>query len=250
MGVMTEKNKIDNELKNSTKRVDNKRRAFSKAGIILPVALTLTNKTALGSVYQCTISGMQSGNLSNQTEEIDCGVGYSPGGIGENACKAGNQDGNINQWLLARLVPFDIGGSEVNEDQYVRHFVKQSGVFRTQVAFDYSVSPPEGIELSGCEWGDVYSAISGYSGSQVATKFSDIFPCSTDDRTLHQKLISDTGGLDFQAISAYWNAAYHAYTGAFGPVYDGITPAYIASVYCSSDYTDAQKQRFFEMIHH
>ncbi|NOR68272.1 MAG: hypothetical protein GQ532_01010 [Methylomarinum sp.] len=60
---------------NNEKGVDEKRRSFSKAGIVAPVILSLSSKPVLAN--HCSVSGMMSGNVSNPHDKI-CG-GCTPG---------------------------------------------------------------------------------------------------------------------------------------------------------------------------
>ena len=90
--------------------VNKPRRRFAKVGVVAPVIMTLTSKVALGGTYQCTISGVQSGNTSNHSADmLQCGVGFSPGGWWSNADKTdGSPDGCLAQWLQACVNPFTL----------------------------------------------------------------------------------------------------------------------------------------------
>ncbi|MCQ8117674.1 MULTISPECIES: hypothetical protein [Methylomonas] len=84
--------------------LDKSRRTFAKTGVIAPVLMTLTSKTALGSVYQCTISGVQSGNVSNHSEDMSvCKTGKSPTDWLANVDTTTAP--NYVQWIAAGVCP-------------------------------------------------------------------------------------------------------------------------------------------------
>ncbi|QPK63300.1 hypothetical protein IVG45_21270 [Methylomonas sp. LL1] len=221
------------ESRNSNLAVDKSRRSFSKAGVVAPVIMTLTSKTALGGVYQCTISGIQSGNQSSHPGDYDCGVGFSPGGWRQNAVKTGNQDGNLNQWCLASVNPFTIRRIRIN------------GSYVKQVSY-------KGEWKSGGDWTEIYNTIKTKFGSgALATTFQFIFGSSSfGDTSMWDMLDKYDGSLEFHAIADYLNAALNQATGAFNPVYEDITPAYIVSIYNSTTLSATQKKEYFELIHH
>lgn len=141
------------------------RRAFTKAGVSVPVVMTLTSKTALGGIYECSISGKLSGNTSNEaTSPPSCGVGFSPGGWKENAIKTVNQDGNINHWCLAGVNPFSIRTSSGAPE------IRYLGVWKP------AVDASRGLKLK-----TVYDKILAKFGAGAeATKFSSIFGGSAE----------------------------------------------------------------------
>ena len=58
---------------------DLSRRKFAKIGLVsAPVIMTLSSRSAFGAGYNCTISGLLSGNLSNATAPGSC-LGLTPG---------------------------------------------------------------------------------------------------------------------------------------------------------------------------
>jgi len=68
---------LDNTNNNSS--IDKSRRKFAKAGIAgLPVIMTVANRPVWAS-FECTASGMQSGNLSAHPELVDCIAACSHG---------------------------------------------------------------------------------------------------------------------------------------------------------------------------
>lgn len=210
--------------------IDKSRRSFSKAGVVAPVIMTLTSKVALGDGYYCTISGMQSGNMSSHTGGYQCGVGFSPGGWWQNATKTGNQDGNLNQWCSAGVTPFTIQKVKINN------------VWVKQVWYQNSWK-------SGNSWTTIYNKIFGAFGANAqATTFKSVFGGS-DARSLWDVLDTSNGSLEWHAIADYLNAKLNQVTGQFNPAYQDITPAYIIGVYNSS-LSDAEKKAYFELIHH
>ncbi|CAG1020192.1 hypothetical protein MTYM_00119 [Methylococcales bacterium] len=221
------------ESRNSNLAVDKSRRSFSKAGVVAPVIMTLTSKTALGGVYQCTISGIQSGNQSSHPGEYDCHVGISPGGWWQNATKTSNADGNLNQWCLAGVNPFTIRRKRIN------------GSYVNQVSY-------QGSWKSGGEWATIYTKIFDTFGAGAqATTFQSIFgSASFGTKSMWDMLDQYNGSLEWHAIADYLNAALNQATGAFNPVYEDITPAYIVSIYNSTTLSAAQKKNYFELIHH
>jgi len=70
VGQMNENNEINEELDSTEKMVDKKRRSVTKAGIVVPVVLTLASKGGLGVTWdgRCSISGNMSGNASHPDE--------------------------------------------------------------------------------------------------------------------------------------------------------------------------------------
>jgi len=76
---MNENNEVNKELQEPEKRVNKKRRSFTKAGVVAPVVLTLANRPAWGAVSLCTVSGFQSvaaaggrDNYSGEVSEEQC----------------------------------------------------------------------------------------------------------------------------------------------------------------------------------
>ncbi len=68
-----------NESQNAGATVNKARRSFAKAGVIAPVIMSLTSKTALGATpYLCTLSGQLSGNQSSTRVTGSCPTG-TPG---------------------------------------------------------------------------------------------------------------------------------------------------------------------------
>ncbi|MDT4290608.1 hypothetical protein RO575_13665 [Methylomonas sp. MO1] len=117
MNRIDEKKRTAEESQNVGRSLDKSRRSFAKAGVIAPVLMTLTSKTALGSVYQCTISGVQSGNVSSHSEDMSvCRAGHTAlawrGNV--DTIDVNTQSGthpNINDWIAARINPFLVNKS-------------------------------------------------------------------------------------------------------------------------------------------
>lgn len=257
--------------------IDKSRRSFAKTGFVAPVIMSLGSKTALGSVYQCTISGMQSGNQSSHPGTYNCGVGISPGGWKQNAEKCGNSDGNINQWILAGVNPFSIT-TKIERTEVTYTCELRSGKYNvtpvTKIYIDsVLISTEEGNtrrNQDSCpapttssvtkkyiiqngqyqENSCVYDAIKAAFGVNAqATTFASIFGGSGSS-TLWEVLYNNPGSLEFHAIADYLNAGLNKATGQFNPVYDGITPQYIVKVYNDPSLTSAQKKAYFELLHH
>lgn len=222
-----ENNKVveANESQNANQTVDKSRRSFAKVGVVAPVIMTLTSKTALGSVYQCSISGVQSGNTSSHASApADCsaGAGFSPGGWWQNASKSGNSDGNINQWCSAGINPFSIKFAAISPSTVKVKQILVSGVWKLAVN-----------ENGGDKWLDVYAAIkSKFGAGAIATSFQSIFGGGSSV-SLWDMLDQNNGSLEWHAIADYLNALLFASGNApaFASVYGGITPDDIVGLY-------------------
>lgn len=211
-------------------KIDTSRRSLTKAGVLAPVIMTLASKTALGESYYCTISGMQSGNMSSHTGGYTCAVGFSPGGWWENAKKTKNQDGNLNQWCLAGVNPFSI-----DMDGTTKRVLYQ-GV-------------PRFGKDSTANWEKIHIKIADtFNANASATTFNSVFG-GPDSRSLWDVLDNANGSLEWHAIADYLNAKLNEATGQFNLVYEDITPEYIVSIY-NSALSDADKKAYFELIHH
>ncbi len=112
MNKIDEQRSASEESQNVGMPRDRSRRSFAKAGVIAPVLMTLTSKTALGSVYQCTISGVQSGNVSSHAGDMSvCKAGYRAsiwrGNVDTvNVTTQSSTRPNINDWITAGVNPF------------------------------------------------------------------------------------------------------------------------------------------------
>ncbi len=202
------------EKRNNVSKIDQKRRMISRAGMVTPLIMSLVNKTALGQTpYHCTVSGAQSGNVSSHPDtSADCGVGFSPGAWKQNASRkqqsGGGPDGNIQHWLAAGVVPFDIRIANGEKQIY------KNGTWKKKPA--------------------IYDAIDNSGLGTMATLFSSIFGGSSTD-SVWQVLKDNPGSFEFHAIADYLNAKLNQATGEFSPVYDGIDPADIVALYQNSD---------------
>lgn len=109
------------ESQNPEQTVDKSRRALTKAGGIAPIVMTLASKTALGAAYQCSISGMQSGNASSHATDVSvCRAGYSVDQWAGVDSASSNPD--INDWIAAGINPFRV------EKKGSNYFYQKSGV--------------------------------------------------------------------------------------------------------------------------
>lgn len=126
------------------------RRKFAKLGALsVPLALSLSSKTALGANYSCTVSGTMSGNLSHPGFAAPC-YGLTPGYWGGNNphmvwptipdqyYQAGFSPSN---YTTQQAIPFHaiFGGS-----LFMETFINNEGVSETRSLTLYQV-----IELHG-----------------------------------------------------------------------------------------------------
>lgn len=223
------------ESQNANQTVDKSRRSFAKVGAAVPVIMTLASKSALGeSPYHCTQSGIQSGNQSSRIGTgVDCHQGFSPGAW---KTPADSGDGSLDQWLKAGCNPFTIN---LSEPKCV------SAIFQGNTATKICDSNKTFGNLTAKS---AYYKIKG-KGFTTATTFNAIFGGS-DNRSLHDILMTEEGSLEFHAIADYLNAAQPKPNNLFGSVYDDITPSYIVNVYNSSSLSTQQKKDYFILIHH
>lgn len=216
--MSTKNNKVvkPDEDQNASQTVDRSRRSFAKVGAVAPVIMTLTSKTALGSVYQCSISGVHSGNTSSHSSNTSvCGVGISPGGWWQNAHKLkGDPNGGLDDWLCAGVNPFSI-------------------------KLDLGVKQIQLNKVWTAGYDAVYDEIILHSSfSSTSTSFSSLFGSAPGGGavSMHDVLYLHQGGggtLEFHAVAGYLNAAAYA-NGCkpeFETVYSGITPQDIVGLY-------------------
>jgi len=193
----------------SQPRIDHSRRSFAKVGAIAPVIMTLTSKTALGAYYQCTISGLQSGNLSSHPGANDltvCQTGSSPAEWA-NVDSADNSSGstdfpNIRNWITANLNPFRV------ERQGNSYYIAKSASCNTPVIGN-ALAMAEAVfgAFTSTNGGNGTSAC-GFSGSFSyieASPFSSIFTGGTSEG-IGKVLLA--GGVDADAAAAYLNAKF------------------------------------------
>lgn len=212
-------NKVDqpNESPNASQAVDKSKRSFAKMGVVAPVIMTLTSKSALGSSYACTVSGAQSGNHSgNHVTDVVCAVGFSPGAWKTPGLNSG--DGNLSQWKTAVGCPFTINPSNPNT------------VYAT---FTQGGSPqwqPLGATLNGIQALGYYRQIKILWGSTTVPAVAVTGFSST--QSLHEILMSNDD-LRKHAVSAYLNAQLYHNGGAsaFASVYGTITGGDIINLY-------------------
>lgn len=70
--------KSDDKLEENRQGIDLGRRGIAKAGVVAPVLMTLSSKSAFGLGRECTPSNLASGNLSSPVDYDTCG-GCTPG---------------------------------------------------------------------------------------------------------------------------------------------------------------------------
>lgn len=239
--------------------------------------------------YHCTVSGQQSGNHSgNHDFTTPCNVGFSPGawmtplsGNGQGSLdqwlKAGAVPFEIllldqKTTITCQTMPNRPNRSiktttieiKVNNNWYTLSVQVESNIRNCTatganpiiVSKKYYIDPyktnPVTKDISGLEHyfqsDTVYDQINNSGLGTSPTEFSLIFGGSSTD-SLYDILNKDNGSLDWHAIADWLNAGLNAKTGAFSPVYDDISQAYIVSVYQSSMSID-DKKNYFILIHH
>jgi len=115
---MKENNELKEELNQPATRVDIKRRSFSKAGLSVPVIMTLASQPVLG---RPCLSNIISGNLSDP-DRGECTLGNSPGGWG-----AFNNGRTRDGVLFQHVVTTSSSNSEVTIDARAKWFTYESG---------------------------------------------------------------------------------------------------------------------------
>ena len=223
------------ESQNTTQTVDKSRRSFARMGAVAPIIMTLASKTALGETpYNCTASGIQSGNQSSHPGVVICGLGFSPGAW---KTPGASGDGSLDQWSAANCSPYKISQAKPNAVE---------GVFSTNAAETVKVNTEK--TFGNLKAQDAFKLLLSKQGYVDATTFNSIFQ-GTNNQTLHEILMNDTGSLEFHVVADYLNAKLHEATGAFSPVYDNITPAYIVNVYNDKKLSVDQKKNYFISLH-
>lgn len=229
-------NKVDlsEENKNASQAVDKSKRSFTKAGVAAPIIMTLASNTALGSTLHCSMSGAQSGNASSTVSTPPkCAAGFSPGGWWKNACKTGNQDGNLNHWCKTGLTPYSIKTTTTGSSK--NRITTKSVIYKT-VPMNTTSTPSSCTDLPGCTtWADIFTTITGYK-LQTAIPFSLIFgsiPLSGIDGPLWDVLNQKSGTLEWHAICDYLNAKLYATGNAptFASIYSGVSASDIVGLY-------------------
>ncbi|TCV79246.1 MULTISPECIES: hypothetical protein [Methylomonas] len=205
MNKIDERRHTAEESQNAGRSLDKSRRSFAKAGVIAPVLMTLTSKTALGSVYQCTISGVQSGNVSSHSEDMSaCKTGKSPIVWRDNLVTSTAP--NYTQWIAAGVCP-------------VRVERKSNGTLSYKKGDLPCITPPVSsvaetmcnaiLGVNNFSGGTSTSGLCLTNGSvtyKVPTTFTSIFdPSPSSDPTTFWDLLSLTG-LKTNACVAYLNA--------------------------------------------
>ncbi|MEI8570897.1 hypothetical protein J0667_02930 [Methylomonas sp. WH-1] len=223
MNRIDEQKRTAEESQNVGRSLDKSRRSFAKAGVIAPVLMTLTSKTALGSVYQCTISGVQSGNVSSHSEDMSvCRAGTSPSVWLSNVDTA--TDPNYLKWIAARVCPFRVERKSNGALYYKKgtntpiNPVPPSPAASMCTAILAESSFSGGTSSTGSQCG-----ISGSYTYKNATTFASIFdPTSLSDTTTFWDALSGTG-VKRDACVAYLNASA-------GSIQD-VSPAEVIKLY-------------------
>lgn len=219
-------NKIDEQsaIKKSQavgKPLDKSRRSFAKSGVVAPVLMTLASKTALGSVYQCTISGMQSGNASSHSEDMSvCKTGLSPNVWLNNVDTATTP--NYVQWIAAGVCP-------------VRVEKKSNGTLYYKKGISACITPASGtvaatmcnaiLSTSSFTGGSSTNGdcVSGSYDYKNATTFASIFdPTNLSDPLTFWDALSGSG-VKRDACVAYLNASAQIIT--------DVSPAEVIKLY-------------------
>ena len=195
MNMETKKSDNLQESQKPKQRVDRSRRSFAKTGLIAPVLMSLSSKTALGSVYQCSISGAQSGNQSSHGPKSPsaCAFGISPANWAANAGSSTTLSGGLTDWLagtgVTGIIPFSINTSNQS--------VSYNGTPH------FFTSPANGTWQS---WQAIYTAINTSGLGTSATAFNSIFGGSIT-ATFFDLFTNSSTTLEANAAAAYLNAA-------------------------------------------
>ncbi|MGZ0078561.1 hypothetical protein [Methylomonas sp. YC3] len=200
MNRIDEQKRTAEESQHVAKPLDKSRRSFAKAGVIAPVLMTLTSKTALGSVYQCTISGVQSGNVSSHSEDMSvCRAGHTAlawrGNV--DTVDVNTQYGthpNINDWISARVNPFQVkkswsGNSTSNLTyKYYKYTSESAGSLVTAT----SSAQIKMCELIVANFPKTSTTTGGGTTTETydATTFSSVFGSTAAATTFFQTLFS------------------------------------------------------------
>lgn len=218
------------ENQNFERTVNKSRRSFSKAGMVAPVIMTLASKSALGSTYQCTISGAQSGNTSTHPDAGDvsqCAAGFSPVEWKDNASSKSAANGNIDQWCQAGIKPYAIKTA----NKPGKPSVQQVNILNPKDNKTYIWI--EAKNENGKSWKDVFDSINSAFGNPVtATTFDKVFLGSDIKTPILEVLLNNQTSLEAHAIADYLNAALCLNTNSyFLEVYKNIHPSDIVNLY-------------------
>lgn len=208
----------------NSQTIDKVRRSFSRAGVFAPVLLTLNSKTALGSTYQCVISGMQSGNVSGQSEDMTvCASGYTADdwlGVDNASTNTGNaaavypNSPNIINCINAGFIPFRVLKRQQGNNSISYQYEKNSSCpFNTTLTANqiamcskiFSTYSALAENLSAADCG--LSLPSGNNSSLksiAATTFESVFVGSGVIGSIWDKLAGS--GLEYHASVNYLNA--------------------------------------------
>ncbi len=189
------------ESKKSAQVINSTRRSFAKVGVLAPVVMTLTSKTVLGANYQCTISGAQSGNTSQNSEDMTaCRRGYlASEWAGSATLTTGN--GNITDWHTSQVLPYKIRRKNSPDFVYEydlngdNNWISADSALSAVLAQFYLLNLPYMV---------VDISITPYEILN-ATTFVDIFG-NGDAVAVHNKLLSSNTDLSYDASVDYLNA--------------------------------------------
>jgi hypothetical protein len=218
---------------NIERMINKSRRSFARAGVVAPIIMTLASKSALGSTYQCTISGAQSGNTSSHPEASDlseCNIGGSPLEYLDGASiTTSSTTGNVTQWCEAGINPFSIKtgripGSQGNNNPQIQ-ILNPNG--------NGSFVWIHARNSNGKAWKDVYDLIhaSFPSNPANATTFESIFPGSGISKSVWEVLHSNQSSLEAHAIADYINAKLCLNLSFYQEIYNNIHPLDIVNLY-------------------
>lgn len=125
MNTKNEKVIKSDTVQDAPSKFNHSRRAFAKTGLIAPVIMSLSSKTALGDTWDCTPSGLASGNNSSHQnrDPVQCpSAGNSVSTWCENAHKLDGSKGGCSDWYEAGVCPTDV-------DVYDRKTVTETRVW-------------------------------------------------------------------------------------------------------------------------
>lgn len=219
-----ENNKVvkSDESHKSQARIDQSRRSFARAGVIAPVIMTLTSKTALGAYYQCTVSGVMSGNVSSHDSDLSvCSSGYTKDQWLAVDTVDTSTPPNIDDWIAARINPFRVlrkttgvaGGLQSIRYRYKKNVTDTTCVatpmtdIQRQMCAAIFSSFPVGGTLNSAECD--LAATSGTNPLEYinATTFFDVFGNGSTSAIWGILNTGVTGDLEFDASLCYLNAS-------------------------------------------
>ncbi|MGY6277111.1 hypothetical protein [Methylomonas sp. MgM2] len=202
-------------------QIDHFRRAITKIGVISPVAMTLASKAALGDVYQCTISGMQSGNASSHDSDnmSDCPQGFSTFDWldFESRDAVSGAVPNARHWAEAGVSPIYIEYKTNNKRYwYIKGTLNSlscSGVLeyanRDSIPYKMCAALREGLGGGYPATTKVCAGNKNYLTIIDETTFEEVFgaPPTSSSGTTFREVLAGSNNLDQNACVCYLNAA-------------------------------------------